>query len=604
MRLALLAAAVLAASAAAAAPPANPRVLDFDALGKSVGKRGGTLNMLMAKPKDISQITVYSGARLVSYNQAFEVVADILAGYEVEENRVFTLTLREGHLWSDGQPFTAEDFRYWWEDVALNEELNPTGPPREMLVDGAQPRFEVVDERTVRYTWDKPNPLFLTSLAGARPLFVYMPAHYMKQFHAKYGDEGEIAAKVQSENVQGWTNLHQRFGRQYRPENPDLPMLQPWINTTRPPSDRFVFRRNEHFHRVDPEGTQLPYIDEVVFNIASSEIIPAKTGAGESDLQARYLSFADYPFLKQGADGQGYTVNLWPVGKGSAMVLLPNLNVKDEGFNKAFNDVNVRRALSLAINRDDINEALFFGLAQPAANSVLPSSPLYKEEHAQAYATYDLEEANKLLDAAGYEKRNGENVRLLPDGRPFEIIVETAGEKSSETDVLQIVAENWREIGVKLFIKPSQRDLLRRRVGNGDAMMSTWEGLDRGLATADMEPEELAPVSPVQAQWPDYGRYVETKGEAGTAPTGEIGRLRDLYLEWRTTTEAPRQREIWDEMLSIFTSQVYTIGIVSGALQPVVVSNRLKNVPEEGVWSFLPTSFFGHYLPDTFYFEN
>ena len=607
--LAFLAAATLALSTALpapvalAGPPANPRVLDFEAMNKSVGTRGGRLRMLMAKPKDISQITVYGNARLVAYDQNFELVPDILAKVDNDDNRTFTLHLREGHLWSDGKPFTAEDFRYWWEDVATNAALNPSGPDREMLVDGKPPRFEVIDERTVRYSWDAPNPLFLTALAGARPLYIYMPAHYMKQFHEKYAEADALAGKVSAENVQNWTNLHQRFGRQYRPENPDLPLLQPWVNTTAPPSERFVFKRNENFHRVDPAGTQLPYIDEVVMNIASSEIIAAKTGSGESDLQARYLSFSDYTFLKQGADANGFDVRLWPEGRGSEMALMPNLNVKDPAWNAALNDPDVRRALSLAVDREEINQFSFFGLAKPAANTVLPGSPLFKEEYAEAYAAYDVDKANELLDKAGLE-RGDDGIRRLADGKPMEIIVETAGERSTEIDILQLIADSWRKVGVKLFTKPSQRDILRRRVGNGDAVMSVWFGLDRGLATADMDPEELAPVSSVQPQWPDFGRYVETKGVAGTEPTGAVKQLRDLYVEWRGATDPARQREIWDEMLAIFTDQVFTIGTVSGSLQPVVVSKRLKNVPEEGVWAYQPTLFFGHYLPDTFYFAQ
>lgn len=598
-----LAAASLSATSALAGPPAEPRVLDFEALGKTVGQRGGTLRMLMSKPKDIRMMVVYGNARLVAYDQNFELVPDILAKVENDNNRTFTLHLREGHLWSDGQPFTSEDFRYWWEDVATNEALNPGGPDRQMLVNGQLPRFEVIDERTVRYSWDEPNPVFLTSLAGARPLYIYMPAHYMKRFHEKYADEAELAAKVQSENVQAWTNLHQRFGRQYRPENPDLPLLQPWVNTTTPPAERFVFERNENFHRVDPAGTQLPYIDRVVMNMASSEIIAAKTGSGESDLQARYLSFTDYTFLKRGEDQGGYDVRLWPEGRGSEMALMPNINVKDPAWAQAMGNPDVRRALSLAIDREDINEAIFFGLAKPTANSVLPGSPLYKEEYAEAYAAHDPDKANALLDAAGLE-RGPDGIRRLPNGEPMEIIVETAGERSSEIDILQLIAESWREIGVKLFAKPSQRDILRRRVGNGETVMSVWYGLDRGLATADMDPEELAPVSSLQPQWPDYGRYVETGGTAGTQPEGKVARLRELYVDWRGATDPVRQREIWDEMLSIYTDQVFTIGIVSGSLQPVVVSQKLKNVPEEGVWAFAPTLFFGHYLPDTFYFAE
>ncbi|MDA8870990.1 ABC transporter substrate-binding protein, partial [Rhizobiaceae bacterium] len=417
-------------------------------------------------------------------------------------------------------------------------------------------------------------------------------------------DADTLAAAVTSENVQGWTNLHQRFGRSYRPENPDLPSLNPWVNTTKLPSERIVFKRNEHFHRVDPDGTQLPYIDELIVNLASDDIIAAKAGTGESDLQGRYIRFDNYSFLKQGEVDGNYTTKLWPSGKGSEMVLLPNLNSKDEAFRTAFQNVDVRRALSLGIDRNEINEAIFFGLGRTDANSVLPSSPLYKDEYARAWADYDVDQANTLLDGAGYQEKGADGFRMLPDGRPFEIIVETEG-GSQETDILQLVADHWKEIGIKLFVKPSQRDVLRGRVANGETVMSTWEGLNRGLATPEMDPEELAPVSPVQGQWPMWGQYRESKGASGEAPTLPAAqRLYELYDAWRVAGTVDEQRTIWEEMLALYTDNVFSIGIVSGGLQPVVVANKVKNVPDEGIWAFEPTLYFGHYLPDTFYIEE
>lgn len=384
-----------------------------------------------------------------------------------------------------------------------------------------------------------------------------------------------------------------------------MPSLQAWTNTTALPSQRIVFKRNEYYHRVDSAGTQLPYIDEVVLNMASSAIISAKAGTGESDLQARYINFDNYTFLKKGAVDGGFNVLLWPSGRGSEMTLLPNLNTKDEGFRKALQDVRVRRALSLGIDRAEINEAIFFGLAREAGNSVLPSSPLFKEEDSMAYVEYDVDKANALLDEAGLDKRGGDGFRLLPDGRPFEIIVETAGEQSQETDILQLVTDHWKDIGVKLFVKPSQRDILRGRVANGETVMSTWSGLNRGLATPNMNPEELAPVSSVQGQWPAWGLYVESGGQSGSAATlPEVQKLSELYQQWRGAADYDAQEKIWSEMLSIFTSQVYTIGIVSGGLQPIVVNKKLRNVPEEGIWAFEPTLYFGQYMPDTFWFEK
>ena len=585
--------------------PEEPRVVNMGDIGKEVGKTGGTLKILMAKPKDIRMMVIYSGTRLVAYDDSFKLSPDLLKSIDIVDSRIFTLHLRKGHKWSDGHPFTTEDFRYYWEDVANNKDLSRGGLSNKLLVNGKAPKFEVLDQLTVRYTWESANPLFLTALAGARPLYIYKPAHYMKQFHTKYQDKTKLDKMVIDNKVQKWSSLHVRKGRQYRPENPEMPSLQQWVNTTNPPSERYVFKRNPNFHRVDENGTQLPYIDTVIMNMSSSAIIAAKTGGGESDLQARYLRFDNYAFLKKGAETHDYNVLLWPNGKGSQMTVLPNLNVGDPVWRKVMQDVRVRRALSLGINRPEINEAIYFGLAQETSNSVLPSSPLYKEEYALAWAEYDVDQANDLLDQAGLDKRSSDGIRLLPDGREMAITVETAGESTEETDVLQLITEHWKELGISLFSKPTQRDILRRRITNGDTIMSVWQGLNRGLATPDMNPEELAPVSPLQGIWPKWGQYYETKGVAGEPPSlPEVMKLSELYRAWRTATSPEQQESIWHQMLSIFTDQVYTIGVVSGTLQPVVVNSRLRNVPKEGIYSFEPTAYFGHYLPDTFWFEK
>ena len=163
----------------------------------------------------------------------------------------------------------------------------------------------------------------------------------------------------------------------------------------------------------------------------------------------------------------------------------------------------------------EINEVIYFGLAQPSNNTVLPRSPLFKPEYQKAWTNYDVAQANRLLDEMGLTKRGSENVRLLPDGRPMEIIVETAGESTEEIDVLELIADSWRKIGVKLFTKPSQLEVLRNRIYSGQTMMAIAKGIDNGIPTADMAPTEFVPIEQNQYQWPKWGQFYETGGTAG-----------------------------------------------------------------------------------------
>ena len=578
--------------------PQSPLVVKAEALGKY----GGTFNTLVGRSRDTRMLAVYGYARLVGYDRQLNIVPDILESYEVKDGRVFTFKLRKGHRWSDGHPFTAEDFRYYWDDVANNRELSPSGPPRDLMVDGELAKFEVLNDVTLRYSWPKPNPHFLPRMAGASPLFIYRPAHYLRRFHKKYSEKVR-QAEAQGTSARRWAAVHNRMDNMYESDNPKLPTLQPWVNTTRAPADRFVAVRNAYFHRVDEAGLQLPYIDRVVLAVADSKLIPAKTGAGEADLQARDVSFNNYTFLKQGEKINGYRTFLWQPGKGAHFALFPNLNVNDPVWRAVLRDVRFRRALSLAIDRSLVNQVLYFGLALEMNNTVLPQSPLFREHHRSAWARYDRKNAARLLDEMGL-KRGADGTRRLPDGRPLEIIVETAGESTEQTDVLELIRETWREVGIKLFSKPSQREAFRNRVFSGEAVMSAWSGLENGLATPDTGPDELAPTAQVQLQWPKFGQYYETGGRSGElVDIPEVIQLAELHRAWAASSTGAERTRIWQEMLDLHVDQQFTIGVIAGVPQPVVARDTLMNVPERGFYNWDPGAFFGIYRPDSFFFK-
>ncbi|MBV8651882.1 MAG: ABC transporter substrate-binding protein [Alphaproteobacteria bacterium] len=577
--------------------PAEPAIVEGDA-----GKQGGDLHILMAGAKDTRIMVAYSYARLMRYNTSLEFEPDIAKSVDVENERSFTFHLRKGMRWSDGAPFTAEDFRYWYEDVALNEQISPSGLPLELLPDGEKPKVEFLDDETVRYSWTRPNPLFLPALAAPNPLYLYMPAHYLKQFHEKYADPKKLAELVKKYKQRNWAALHNRMDHAYRNDNPDLPSLEPWVLRTAAPAERFVFERNPFYHRIDTAGHQLPYIDRVLMSIADSKIIPAKTGAGESDLQARYIRFDNYTFLKDAEKRNNFTVDLWKTANGSQYALYPNLNVSDPAWRQLFRDVRFRRALSLAIDRHEINQAIYYGLGKEGQNTVLPGSPLYQEKFRKAWTQFDLKEANRLLDELGLTQRNDDGIRLLPDGRPLQIIVESSGESTEESDLLELIGDTWREAGIKLFTKPSQLTVFRDRIFSGDAMMAISFGIDNALVTADMPPLEFTPTMQTQLQWPKWGQFAETKGHAGEAPDMPMGvEMRSLLKDWFTAGSHDERRKIWENILAINADQVTSIGLVAGVPQPVVVSNRLRNVPAEGIYSWDPGAQFGVYHPDSFW---
>ena len=589
-------------------PPVAERLPKNPAVAKmpEIGHQGGELRMLMASTKDTRVLVAYSYARLVCYDKDYKLVPDICESFTVEEGRIFTFKLREGHKWSDGEPFTSEAFRYFWEDVANNQELMPTGVPKILTVGGKPAKVEFPDPLTVRYSWDKPNAEFLPQIAGASPLFIFRPGHYLKKYHKKYQDPEKLKQAVEEAEQPSWAALHNRKDNQYKNDNPKLPTLDPWALHNKPPAQRFIFTRNPYYYRVDEKGQQLPYADQVVFDIADSKLIPAKANVGDSDLQARYIRFDNYTVLKDAEDKeQKFWVRLWEDGRGSKLALFPDLTTSDVVWRGVLRDVRCRRALSLAIDRDEINQAIYYGLGMPGANTVLPQSPLYKPEYTTAWSTLDIDQANSLLDEMGLTKRSDDNFRLLPDGRPMVVIVDTSGESTEETDVLQLIRDSWHKIGVDLFSKPSELEVFRNRIFAGDSIMAIGPGLDNGFPSADMSPWEFCPTTQQQYQWPKWGQYFETSGEAGeNVDMPEAQKLFDLMEAWRAANDTGTRTGIWEQVLKIWSEQIYNIGTVANVPQPVVVSRHLHNVPEKAIWSWEPGAQFGVHKPDTFWFDD
>jgi peptide/nickel transport system substrate-binding protein len=586
--------------------PAEPLVVDLVATRRTPGLHGGTLRMFVTRSKDVRYMAAYGYSRLAGYGPDYKLTPDLLRDYTVsKDGKSITLHLRRGHKWSDGHPFTTEDLRYWWEDVALNPKLSPGGPPVEMLAVGRKPRIEVIDEVTIKYTWIVPNPQFLPALARARPVYIYRPAHYMKQFHTDYADADELADKVAKAKAKKWSRLHNKRDNLYKFDNPDLPILQPWFNTSSKNGQRYVLERNPFYHRIDANGRQLPYIDRVELEIASGGLIPAKVSMGQATLQVRSLGFSDAPVLKKAEAKGGFVTHLWHSGAASEVALYPNLTYGDPVWKALFHEVRFRRALSLAISRKAINKVLYFGLAKERAVAALEESPFFNKENATAWARFDMDEANRLLDELGLGERNSAGVRLLADGRPMEMIVETAGERREVADTLELIAATWARAGIRLLVRPMDRDILRNRAYAGRSMMVAWYGWNNGIPTREAAPFELAPVDQANYSWPRWGQYHQTKGSAGEeVDLPEAERLERLYNQWTLAGSDERKGEIWREMLAIHADQVFVIGTVSRAPIPLAADAALRNVPHDGLYTWDPGAHLGIHRMDEFFFEG
>ena len=581
--------------------PHNPKIVSDNL---SIGRYGGTIRTLMRKEKDIRQMVVYGYARLVRYNKDYQIEADILEKYEVIEGKKFIFHLRENHRWSDGKLFTSEDFLFWWNDIAQNNELYPAGPPAKLKVNGELPRVYADGKHKIIYEWTSPNPSFLGELAKASPLYIYAHKDYLKNYHIAYQNTQKLEQLVQQHKRKNWASLFNKLNKPYKNGNINLPSLQPYQIKTSPPSSLYVFERNPYFHRVDRDKNQLPYIDRWEFYITERKLISLKASTGEVDLQARNLSFSDISLLKKNEEKYKHRTFLWSNGRASHLSFYPNLNYKGKSFRTLVRNKKFRQALSYAINRYEINRVLYFGLAKESQNTLQSPSPLAKEAYRTSHTEFNIEKANKILNELGLAKRDSRGVRLMDNGKPLDIIVEVAG-AGDLVDVLTLTADHWQEIGIKLHTKPTSLEVLRKRVFAGDSQMVLSGGSDNGIASFETVPEDFAPVKQVQYQWPKWGQYYETKTASGEEiDDGAAKKLLHYYHEWFHAKSDVHKKIIWDKMLKIHADELFTIGIVAQTLQPVLVGEKLQNIPEKGVWNWDPGAHFGIYEIDRFWFKE
>jgi peptide/nickel transport system substrate-binding protein len=310
----------------------------------------------------------------------------------------------------------------------------------------------------------------------------------------------------------------------------------------------------------------------------------------------------DYTFLRKSAKTSGVEVRLWEQGSGSQIALYPNLNAKDETWRKLNRDVRFRRALSLAIDRDELNEVIYIGLAKPSNNTIMQRSRLFKPEYATKWATYDPKQANKLLDEIGLATHNDEGIRMLPNGHSATIIVEHSSEVTEDADALSLISDQWKKIGIKLLSKPQSLNNFRMRTFSGDAIMTAYAGVTTAVPSLDTSPKEFCPTMQGGLQWPRWGMYIESRGKLGEKCDMDAAcQLLDDLKIWETATDDAARRKSWDRILQVNMEQVFSIGTLNGILQPIVVGPKVKNVPKEGYYAWDPGGYIGLYKPDTFW---
>ncbi|MGQ9632385.1 MAG: ABC transporter substrate-binding protein [bacterium] len=550
---------------------------------EEIGQYGGTWRRAWLGPSDSPGPSRITYDPILRWDRGGKtVIPGVAKGWEFSEGgRTLTLFLREGMKWSDGAPFTADDILFWYEDIIMNKEITPSKPSW-LRVGGELGKVEKVDDYTIRLRFAQPYGILLEVLAWSGD--IHAPKHYLKAFHPKYTPEGELQKLAKERGFEFWYQLFQN--RNDWIANPDLPTLRAWKPTTPGTAPRFIMERNPYYWKVDTAGNQLPYIDRVVHDLVeNTEVINFKAMAGELDMQLRHLMIGNYTVLMENREKGNYRVLKWKAALGADAVLTPNLNHKDPVLHEIINDRRFRIALSIAINREEINELVYLGLGEPRAATVVPDSPAYKEEFARMYAEYDPDRANKLLDEMGLTGRDSEGFRLRPDGKTLALTIEVVPVFGPWVDVSELVKEYWEAIGVKTAVKVEERSLFYARVQGAEHDVAVWS-LDWALHPL-VSPVRFIPYNAAGSRFaPLCGLWYESGGKSGVEPWGDLKRVVDLYERAKVTIDEMEKIRLAQEILRINAENVWsigTVGLIPSTMALGVAKNNFRNVPEVAI---------------------
>ena len=561
--------------------PLEPRVLSAERndippedLNFEVGKYGGILRSVQPDPSWNPDIFVMNDESLLA---APGILADGIGGnvassFEVSpDGRVFTLTLREGIKWSDGVPVTTEDVRFTYEDFLLNDQLTKVFPRwmrSASKSDGEPLKIEIIDDYTFRISFAERYdgfPAYLSIVQWKGYTEFVKPAHYLKQWHADYTPLADLEDEIAEEGLgKGeWGALfNNRDARNWdltRPKALGFPVLNPWMLVDQSPTTS-VYERNPYYFKVDSIGQQLPYINGLRSQVvADVEMSNLKVLAGEVDFLREDATLDKLDLYKENEDRAGYEIVLLDMHVSPTDPRL-NLTYDDPVWRQVVGDVRFRKALSHAINRDEIIDAIYFGFATPS--TFVPTA-------------YDPAMANRLLDEVGLDRRDAQGFRLGPDGKTFEIPFEIAMHATDMVPVTEMIAEYWKDVGLKTTMKTRERGLQRTRRNANELQADI--GWHHGPELWWGALWDFVPAGYGMA----WHTWFQTAGAEGEEPPDDVKEFIAAMDRSIALSGAERQAAI-DEVRERMMENVYIILNVEDVKYPLVVNKNLGNVPTGG----------------------
>ncbi|MFC1236385.1 ABC transporter substrate-binding protein [Vibrio sp. F74] len=587
----------------------------------SIGNYGGVLDGISkATESGTSDLLSIRHVNLVRFNDDLETIVPNVAKSWLwnDDFTQLTITLRKGHKWSDGKPFTAKDIAFWYNDILMNSEIIEK-PKERFLSEGKKMKVEAINDTTIRFTTNAPKPGLLTNFAldYAQP---FQPQHLLSRFHPDFNKDADKLAKSLGFDS-GYDVIHFYYGQSDWKDIP-TPLLKdeaaskrlaaagytgiaPTLESHLVVEDTLEGRRlvaNPYFFQVDTAGNQLPYINEIKeVYIGDENIQTTMLIAGEVDYKSQSVNLPAAPVLLENRDMGNYNVSLRPTMGETTFAF--NLTDKDLEKRAVFNDVKFRQAMSVAINRNYINEIAYFKLGKPTQYTAFDADTanFVTEELKTKWTEFDQKQAQNLLDKADVKDKDGDGFRDLPSGKKFELTIQYATQGAA-TEVVEIVAANWVDVGVKTTIKEVTSDEYRNSQTANDLSVLVWV-MGRPLATIASNNENLLPPYDnffglrTGMLW---SQYRETNGAEGVKPPKTVDEMQVMADRFVTLPSGSEEsNKLGKKIAEKVVSDLFIIGTVK-AVAPIYHNRKLVNfsVPKTSsydyyrVYPYLPTQWY------------
>jgi peptide/nickel transport system substrate-binding protein len=556
--------------------PLVPKVandLDFGNFEFEVGKYGGTFTHCAFIPNCDLQAVIGTNEPLVNAPGIYGdiITPNIVESFEIgEDNKVFTFKLREGLRWSDGVPVTTEDIEFAWNDVWLNEELTAPGAILKWMrsankPDGSPAVLEIVDDYIFKYIFDEPYGSFLVNMA----IFewtsyndILKPKHYLEKYHQDYADPDELVQIMEEEGYESWGPLFNDkdiafiLERGGDPNSIGFPTLGPWMCVSNDGTN-YIFERNPYYFKIDPEGNQLPYIDRFESQFVESLTnFTMKAAAGEVTYSTAG-EMVDVELFTQNAEKNNFTVEILK-HFGTPAILSFNFTYPDENWQDLSQNQKFRQALDYAINKEDIIETVYYGVGIPSAWNI---------------STYDQDMANKLLDEVGLDKKDGDGFRLGPDGKRFSILIEFPSMFSGQNEVVEMITEMFKEVGIYTEFKILDFELWIQR-WDSNQIQTTLRNGALGLWWQNEFGQEQIGA--------EYWQWYASSGAQGEEPPEIIKKYFELVSQKTAVIPSVGANEVLPEMRQINYDNCLFIVIVDDVGAPLVAVDNLRNYAKEG----------------------